>query len=379
MYQPFNLGNTLAQAENIRGGRIRNNLAEQQGDTRNRLLDEQLTGAQNQNKQFDNAQQQANTEYMYKAHQAVFQNPQIAQHIDNELKRRGIIKPDFQRDYSNLEEIKRNAQIGMEKTQPFLSQRKDTGYSARSDVGGSLVKGVDSQGRPFVTKFDGTRLTGQAALDAIEKDEMSKRQGKISTAVGKAEGIAEVKQSTEPQTAGLVEKSKKEAASNVAKADKAFEAIDTIDTNILNLQDAIQAVRDGASSGPIMSLLPSFRESTKRLENIQKRLGLDVVGATTFGALSKGELDLSKDVALPTGLDGPELVEWIEKRINAQVKMRDYMEKQAIFLSEGNSVADWRKMLSRVPEGVTEDDIKETMRVNNMTRQQVLGRLNLGG
>ncbi len=183
----------------------------------------------------------------------------------------------------------------------------------------------------------------------------------------------------EAEIAAAVETAKKRAIFTEDTISTAYEMIDKVDANIRNLQGAVQAIKDDAYTGPIASLFPTFRESTVRLENIQKRLGLDVVGATTFGALSKGELDLSKDVALPTGLKPKALAEWIEVRIAAQSKVRDYLEKQAHFLSKGNTVADWREFLSTVPEGVTEADIKTTMHKHGLTRHQVLGRLNLGG
>lgn len=124
-YQPFNLGNTLAQAENIRSARNRNALAEQDlapNSRRNKLLDLQISNQQNQQAQFTQSQQQANTDFLFKAHEAIFNNPQIAERVDNELKDRGIIKPDFTRDYSNLEAIRQESQMEMEKTRPFISQ-----------------------------------------------------------------------------------------------------------------------------------------------------------------------------------------------------------------------------------------------------------------
>ncbi len=178
----------------------------------------------------------------------------------------------------------------------------------------------------------------------------------------------------------------KQSEAAVKKADELFEAIDKMNVNISNLQQARQAVLDGAGTGPIEQLWPSFRAESVRLDNMQGRLGLDIVGATTFGALSKGELDLSKSVALPTGLDGPELVKWIDDRIAAQQKKADYLQRQAVFLSEKtdgkqNTKADWAKAekaaLDRALEafGATEDDIKATMAANNMDRSQVLAEI----
>jgi len=73
-------------------------------------------------------------------------------------------------------------------------------------------------------------------------------------------------------------------------------------------------------------------------------MALDVVGATTFGALSAGELALAKDVALPTGLDTDELLVFLDKRKAAQQKLRDYYNEQIQFLDQGGTVAGFLRM-----------------------------------
>ncbi len=80
------------------------------------------------------------------------------------------------------------------------------------------------------------------------------------------------------------------------------------------------------------SFLPSFKAASVELDNIQKSMALDVIGATTFGALSEGELNLAKEVALPTGLDTPQLIDHLNKRKEAQNKLRDYYSEQIQFL-----------------------------------------------
>lgn len=180
----------------------------------------------------------------------------------------------------------------------------------------------------------------------------------------------------------------KAAEAAVNKADKAFEKIDKIRGNVVNLRQAREAVLSGAGTGPIQSLLPSFTAASVALDAVQGQLGLDVVQSTTFGALSKGELDLSKAISLPTGLDGGPLIEWIDNKIAAQDKLSNYLEKQAIFLSERspetgkqNTIADWHKKEKAVLDqalnhfGATEDDIKQTMAETGMDRSAVLSEL----
>jgi hypothetical protein len=123
----------------------------------------------------------------------------------------------------------------------------------------------------------------------------------------------------------------------------AFDQVGKIRSNISDLQEGIRLVREeGAEVGPIADRFPSFRAGARKLENLRSRLGLNVVGAVTFGALSEGELNLAKDVALPKGLSEEETVKWMEERIEAQQKLSNNLEEAALYLSEpGNTVADF--------------------------------------
>ena len=100
--------------------------------------------------------------------------------------------------------------------------------------------------------------------------------------------------------------------------------------------------KEGAETGPLAARLPSFRTATLELENMRRRLGLDVISAVTFGALSEAEMKMALSTALPTELDGPELVAWAKNKVNAQEKLKNYLEEQAIYLSKpGSSPAGW--------------------------------------
>ncbi len=192
-----------------------------------------------------------------------------------------------------------------------------------------------SGGSGSVTPLSTIQNEAQAQAQIVGAQEQSKLEQRLAT---------------EPKIARDVSLAKASAG----VANKAYASLDTIKGNILNLQDAAQLVRDGASTGAIMSRLPSLRNNSIALDNMQGRLGLDVVGAVTFGALSKGELDLAKSVALPTGLDGPELIEWIDRKVSAQTKLSNYLEEQANFLSQGGTQAHWRKMLKDKQQSISD-------------------------
>jgi hypothetical protein len=144
-------------------------------------------------------------------------------------------------------------------------------------------------------------------------------------------------------------------------ANQALETTDKMRANNIKLRRVIEEVRGGAQTGPLADRLPSFRASTRRLIQIKNELGLDVVGAVTFGALSEGELNLAMDTALPTTLDGPDLIEWAENKIAAQEKLANYLEEQAIFLSKpGNTAADWLER-GRNQKAIREQQVQQAV------------------
>lgn len=138
----------------------------------------------------------------------------------------------------------------------------------------------------------------------------------------------------------------REAGTQAVQASgEAIEQLSSVRQNIATIDEAIEAIDEGASSGAISSRLPSIRAASVKLDNVQRRLGLDVIGSVTFGALSKGELDLALATALPTNLDEPELREWLVRKKSAQQKLAAELEEAAIFLGKpGNTRAEFMEM-----------------------------------
>jgi hypothetical protein len=170
------------------------------------------------------------------------------------------------------------------------------------------------------------------------------------------------------------------ATEGTKAAAAAFKGLAAARKNINNMNEGIRLLQGGAKTGAIESMLPSVRAASVKLDNLRNRLGLDVIGGTTFGALSESELNFALHTALPTGLDEVELLQWMTEKRDAQMKVAANLEEAALFLGEpGNTVADFIKMKKaarpQLPEGVTEEDIEVTMRENGMTRAQVLERL----
>ena len=89
----------------------------------------------------------------------------------------------------------------------------------------------------------------------------------------------------------------------------------------------------GANTGWLAANLPSVFASSIELDNLQSKLGLAVVGQNTFGALSKGELDLALATALPKTMQEAELADWIDRKIAAQRKLIRHYSDAASYLT----------------------------------------------
>ena len=141
-------------------------------------------------------------------------------------------------------------------------------------------------------------------------------------------------------------------ASRANIIDKSYESIQLINKGLGNIDRAIQAVRDGASTGKITSKFPSFARAAVELEQIADSMALDVIGSVTLGAISEAELDLARQVALPKSLKGEDLIQHLIARNKAQVKLRDYLEEQINFLDQGGTVPQFlrRKKAQREQE-----------------------------
>lgn len=181
-------------------------------------------------------------------------------------------------------------------------------------------------------------LTGQEARDAIAEAE---------SAVGEAERIKTRGRGTGENEADVETGSQAEAAKGFGEAQVTFvtdalASASTVRGNIRTMDEAIQAIDDGAQAGLIYNRMPRITEAGATLQNAMDRMGLDVIGSVTFGALSEGELRLAMSTAVPRGLSAPELRNWLVQRRDAQEKVLAALTEQAEFLSNPeNTLNDW--------------------------------------
>ena len=189
---------------------------------------------------------------------------------------------------------------------------------------------------------------------------------------------------------GLRKGEREAAGAAIKQSVEAFKRLAPIKKNIKNLTEGIRLIDEGASTGVIAKRFPSIKSASQQLENLQGRLGLDIIADVTFGALSESELAFAKDTALPIGLEGEPLKEWLARKRTSQKALAESLEEAALFLGEpGKSVPDYirfkrsqeveqpteQPIVAALPQGVTEEDVTETMRIHGVTRQQVLDRI----
>ncbi len=215
---------------------------------------------------------------------------------------------------------------------------------------GTTVQALPN-GKVVVKGPDGQPVEGDARLDALAQAREEEIEFQKTKSGATAAGSAAIAQST-----------------------KAFTRIAEVKTSISNIDKAIAAIDEGAGTGPVRSKLPSIKASSIKLDNIQRAMGLDVIGDTTFGALSKGELDLALSKALPTKLKPAALREWLVEKKTAQEKLSAYLEDAAIYLgTPGNDVAGWLEA-QRAVAGTQEPEsgIQEGQTATNPTTGEKL-------
>lgn len=148
-------------------------------------------------------------------------------------------------------------------------------------------------------------------------------------------------------------RAEQEAKNATETSKKYFDQLTNINANINNYKEGIRLLREeGASTGVVEKRLPSLKAASQKLDNLRNRLGLDVVGGTTFGALSEAELAMALDTAMPSSLQPEELAKWFEERMSAQQKLADILDGAIQFLAvPGNSLADLREEQKKTTQG----------------------------
>lgn len=229
--------------------------------------------------------------------------------------------------------------LGLASGEDKESQNK--GLSAEAISFKDLIKDFTPE-KKKLAKLIKAGIKGRAVSNAI----MTGVEDGTITSYAQAQ--AEIKQATKFAEAT--------GASRAKLIDKGFEKITKIEAATRNMDRAIKVLGEGAGVGVFEKMWPSIAAASVELDNIRGDMALDVVGATTFGALSAGELALAKDVALPTGLDTDELIDYLERKKAAQTKLKNYYMEQIQFLDQGGTVAGFLRSKEKEATKGSQDD-----------------------
>ena len=124
------------------------------------------------------------------------------------------------------------------------------------------------------------------------------------------------------------------AKKQIEMAGVAIEDLAAVNSGIANIDTAISAIDSGAQSGVIEKYLPAMETSTASLRNAMNRMGLDVIGSVTFGALSAAEMNLAMETAVPRNLGPVQLKEWLVEKKRVQRLAADALSNAANYLSD---------------------------------------------
>lgn len=250
----------------------------------------------------------------------------------------------FAETFSKLQDVQKSALLTpleiKEKEQKLARDLEAGGFENHSVkfYANGVSRAVGKDGTVQVRSPSGRILENadaDAALKAGFNSELLLAGGRAGAA---ASAEADVRIRTGPGIAAA-EQASKDA---VALSTEAFKKIPLLERQIGNYDEAIRLVeREGANTGVISSKFPSLTSSAVALDNLQKSMGLDIIATSLPGAASEGDVRMALQTALPTGLDGPELAQWLKDKKEATKRVLTGIKRVAKYMGKGNTVAQY--------------------------------------
>jgi hypothetical protein len=214
---------------------------------------------------------------------------------------------------------------------------------------GSVVPGFEAtapSGSEAAIKAQADTITfPDGSMKIVSTDGSIKYYGSDGEQITGAANIAEFNKRTSELSkteAGIVATNTLAMKNATTKSEQGREQANAIRGNSYYLDQAIAALNEGANTGSIVKRFPTLTDAGQKLDQVQRNLGLNIVQATTFGALSRGELDLALATALPTGLSEEALIEWIKTKKAADEKVASIIEEASDYMGiPGNTIAGY--------------------------------------
>lgn len=123
----------------------------------------------------------------------------------------------------------------------------------------------------------------------------------------------------------------KKSENAMEKAGALREQIGLFDEAIVQAEAAQAAGSD--VGGIIRSRFPSFNKETAAFRSAANQLGISVINSATFGALSEKELQLALSTKIDQNLSGQDLIDYMERKRAATVKLYEAMMEEASRMS----------------------------------------------
>lgn len=265
---------------------------------------------------------------------------------------------------------------GQRQAGEISSQRAKTGASAKAFAPVTLVNPKTGEKVPHIPTFD--PATGKARLEIADLPEGFELSKETSEEKRQADvAVAAAKKEAEATGAG-------KAKRRQVAIDKGLDASEGF-ANLVRAQDLLNLLDTGGIDAVSLRAKQIFGVEGADEAELSNRLSKAVLSQlrATFGAaFTEREGASLKDIEANFGKS----TEGNRRLIAQAMKISDRAAKRGIRAAEASgdteAAQDIRDALAfrldveaPLPQGVSEADITETMRANNMTRQQVLDRL----
>tara|TARA_R110000803_G_scaffold35164_5_gene76262 strand:+ start:382 stop:1599 length:1218 start_codon:yes stop_codon:yes gene_type:complete len=132
-----------------------------------------------------------------------------------------------------------------------------------------------------------------------------------------------------------------DTSQGLKKGEEVFNQFNLIDKQIQDFRRIGELVDEGAKTGFVEKFLWSTDASTTELRQIANKMGIDIINSATFGALSATELRLALSTGFDQNLKGDQLVDYIQRKISAQTKLRNALMPEVQMLLGGSGLKQY--------------------------------------
>ena len=243
---------------------------------------------------------------------------------------------------AKLESVWREQDMALRASQnrfPIETERYSDGTTwTQTSNGGVIVKGAD-----------GVLITGTEDISAAIA---AGRQSDIDDAGAKAAATAE-------------------GTRSVAQLEETSEAVNMALSQARQNDDFIRLIEEEGASGTLWSTYtPEFLRDNATIEfnQLARQAGLDVIASVTFGALSKAELELAMDTAVPRFTTNAAALNYFRRRKEAQLalaaELSGYLNFQRANPGKYVNQYEYEKEWKEARQGIYEDRAEQRAAAN---------------